>query len=143
MNDKNLKRRAEHLNQRVFNHLIRLLKDESRRIKRNACTALADPDSKMIEPNQRIVMRIEELKKVAEEDLDGFVRRTAEFSLNVVRGWIKEWTEKEPALDIKLRGEYSDKLIFEKKRREKKESKNKADKDKEILKVARRDTIEY
>ena len=78
-------------------------------------------------------------------DLDGFVRRTAEFSLNVVRGWIKEWTDKEPALDIKLRGEPSDKLIFEKKRKEKKESNKKAeaDRDKEILKVARRDTIEY
>ena len=145
LNDKNLKRRAELLNQRVLNHLIRLLKDESRRIKRNACTALADPESRIIEPNQRILRRIEELKKVAEEDLDGFVRRTAEFSLNVVRGWIKEWTDKEPALDIKLRGEPFDKLIFEKKRVEKKESNKKAeaDRDKEILKVARRDTIEY
>lgn len=142
-NDKNLKIRAETLHQLVLNHLFQLLKDDSRRIKRNACSALADPDSKIIEPNQSIVKRIEELKKIAEEDLDGFVRRTAEFCLNVVRGWMKEWTEKEPILNIKLRRDLEDKISNGNKRREMRKIKTNESRDEEILKVARRDTIEY
>ena len=140
--DKNLKSRAETLHQLVLDNLIQLLKDDSRRIKRNACSALADPDSKIIEPNESIVKRIEELKKVAEEDVDGFVRRTAEFSLNVIRGWMKEWTEKEPILNIKLRPDLNDSISDESKKRETKKNKTES-RDKEILKAARRDTIEY
>ena len=40
---------------------------------------------------------------VAEHDIDGFVRRNAEANVNVLMGWIKEWSSKPPTLDIKIR----------------------------------------
>jgi hypothetical protein len=40
---------------------------------------------------------------VAEHDIDGFVRRNAEVSVNVLREWINEWSSKPPTLDIKIR----------------------------------------
>jgi aminopeptidase N len=40
---------------------------------------------------------------VAEHDLDGFIRREAERSANIIREWINEWSAKPPTLLIKLR----------------------------------------
>jgi hypothetical protein len=142
INDNSLKVRSKTLNNLVLSHLIQLLKDESRRIKRNACTALADPDSKIIEPSERIIKSIDKLKKLAEEDLDGFVRRTAEVSLNVIRGWLKEWTDKEPRLDIQVRKDIDDKIkgIKVNKKTKKKDTENK---DEKTLRVSRKDFIEY
>ena len=95
----------EEVNKRVFNSLTQLLKDKRQRVKNNACTALADPDAKVLKPDSRVVNSINELTWVAGHDLDGFVRRVAEDSLNIIREWIKEWAEKPPKIDVKLREE--------------------------------------
>jgi hypothetical protein len=79
------------------------LKDERRRVKINACRALADKDGKVIELNERITKSIAALRLVAEEDVDGFVRRNAEVNLNLIREWLKEWTNTPPKLEIKMR----------------------------------------
>jgi aminopeptidase N len=78
------------------------LKDERRRVKINACTALADKDAKVTKPNERIIKSIKALQVVAEENVDGFVRRNAEVNLNLIREWLKEWTDTPPTLEIKF-----------------------------------------
>ena len=45
----------EDINQRVFSCLKQLLKDKRQRVKNNACTALADPDAKLSEPDARVI----------------------------------------------------------------------------------------
>ena len=55
------------------------------------------------EPNARMIDSINELAWVAGHDLDGFVRRPAEDSLNIIREWIKEWAEKPQKIDVKMR----------------------------------------
>ncbi|MGB8034760.1 MAG: M1 family aminopeptidase, partial [Nitrososphaeraceae archaeon] len=95
----------EETNQRVFDCLKRLLKDKRQRVKINACTAFADSDAKVSEPDARVIDSINELAWVAGHDLDGFVRRPAEDSLNIVREWIKDWAEKPQKIDIKMREE--------------------------------------
>jgi len=92
-------------NRQVFDSLKQLLKDNRQRVKNNACTALADPDAKMTDPNERIIGSINELAWVAGHDLDGFVRRVAEDSLNIIRNWLKEWTDKPPKIDVEMRSE--------------------------------------
>jgi aminopeptidase N len=92
-------------NSQVFDCLKQLLKDNRQRVKNNACTALADPDAKKTDPNERIIDSINELSWVAGHDLDGFVRRVAEDSLNIIRNWLKEWTDKPPKIDVKMRSE--------------------------------------
>ena len=113
-----------------------------RRIKRNACPALADPDAKIVQPNERIRKSIDALKKLAEEDVDGFVRRTAEVSLNVIREWLKEWTDTQPKLDINLRKDIDDK-IDEKKIGEREKNTDPGKNDEKILKVSRKEVLEY
>ena len=98
-----LNTKNEETNQRVFNRLIELLKDNRQRVKENACTALADPDAKPSKPNPRQISSINELILVAERDLDAFVRRVAEDSLHIIKGWIKEWAEKPLKIDVKMR----------------------------------------
>ena len=90
-------------NQRVFDCLKQLLKDKRQRVKINACTALADPDAKVSVPDARVMDSINELTWVAGHDLDGFVRRPAEDSLNIIREWVKEWAEEPPKIDVKMR----------------------------------------
>jgi aminopeptidase N len=83
------------MNQSVFNRLKQLLRDDRRKIKINACSALADEDSKFHTiPDKRTYETIEVLIDVAKNDLDGFVRRKAEHSANTVREWIKDWASK-------------------------------------------------
>lgn len=105
LNDKVKKEKIDKINKRILYHLLTLLKDERRRVKINACTALADKDAKVTKPNVRITKSIEALQVVAEEDVDGFVRRNAEVNLNLIREWLKEWTDKSPTLEIKIRKE--------------------------------------
>jgi len=105
LNDKLKKENIDKTNKRILDHLLTLLKDERRRVKINACTALADKDAKVTEPNERITKSIEALQSVAEEDIDGFVRRNAEVNLNLIREWLKEWTDRPPTLKIKIRKE--------------------------------------
>lgn len=108
--NKNIKEKntkIDNFNQRVFNRLTELLKDDRRRIKINACLALADDaakfDTTVDKPDRRIYESIDALIFVAEHDIDGFVRRNAEASVNVLREWIKEWSSNPPTLDIKIR----------------------------------------
>jgi aminopeptidase N len=93
------------VNQKVFNQLLRLLKDRRRKVKINACKAFADNDAKPSRSDAKIFEAMDALIYVAEHDLDGFVRREAERCANVVREWIKEWSSKPPTLDIKVRKE--------------------------------------
>lgn len=104
LNKDKIKRvKIDKINENVLNHLLSLLKDERRRVKINASIALADKDAKVAELNERITKSIKALKLVAEEDIDGFVRRNAEVNLNLIREWLKEWTNKPPLLEIKVR----------------------------------------
>jgi len=83
------------INQAVFNRLKELLKDDRRKIKINACSALADEDGRFHTiPDKRTYETIEVLIDVAKNDLDGFVRRKAEHSVNIVREWIYTWANK-------------------------------------------------
>ncbi|WP_458743533.1 M1 family aminopeptidase [Candidatus Nitrosocosmicus sp. T] len=83
------------MNQAVFNRLKELLRDDRRKIKINACSALADEDGRFHTiPDKRTYETIEVLINVAKNDLDGFVRRKAEHSANIVREWIKDWASK-------------------------------------------------
>jgi aminopeptidase N len=143
LDDKNLKEKADTLNNNILTHLIQLLKDgEMRRIKRNACTALADSDAKIVQPNERVRKSIDALKKLAEEDVDELVRRTAEVSLNVIREWLKEWTDTQPKLDINLRKDIDDK-IDEKKIGKREKNTDPGNNDEKILKVSRKEVLEY
>ena len=112
-----------------------MLKDKRQRVKINACTALADSDAKVSEPDARVIDSINELAWVAGHDLDGFVRRLAEDSLNIIREWIKEWAEKPPKIDVKMREEG-------KRRYEAMAIKGKEDHEKR-LEVIRRPVLEY
>ena len=105
LNDKVKKEKIDKINKSILYHLLILLKDERRRVKINACTALADKDAKVTKPNERIIKSIEALQVVAEENVDGFVRRNAEVNLNLIREWLKEWTDTPPTLEIKIRKE--------------------------------------
>jgi aminopeptidase N len=97
----NQKTREMHSN--VFDCLLKLLYDDRRRIKVNACSALIDIDAKPSTLEPRLIDSIKSLTDVAEHDLDGFVRRPAERCANIIREWIKEMTSTPPQLDIKLR----------------------------------------
>jgi len=121
-------------NRQVFDCLKELLKDKRQRVKNNACTALADPDAKITDPNERIITSINELAWVAGHDLDGFVRRVAEDSLNIIRSWLKEWTDKPPKIDVTMRSE--------KRKYESITIKGKED-DAQTLNVIRRPVLEY
>jgi aminopeptidase N len=104
-NDDEKNTKLEEMNQKVFNHLLGLLKDKRRKVKINACKAFADNDAKPARPDTKIFEAIDALIYVAEHDLDGFIRREAERCVNIMREWIKEWSSKPPTLDIKLRKE--------------------------------------
>ncbi len=103
LSDKVKKDNIDKTNKKILDHLLTLLKDERRRVKINACTALADKDGKVTELNERITKSIAALRLVAEEDVDGFVRRNSEVNLNLIREWLKEWTNTPPKLEIKIR----------------------------------------
>ncbi|MGH9987906.1 MAG: HEAT repeat domain-containing protein, partial [Nitrososphaeraceae archaeon] len=96
--------RIDETNERVLRQLLVLLNDKRRKIKLNACSSLADEDAKFTNmPNKSTYEVIDALKYLAEHDIDGFVRRRAETSLNVLRKWIKEWSTKTPTLELKIR----------------------------------------
>ena len=83
------------MHQAVFNRLKDLLKDDRRKIKINACSALADKDGRFHTiPDKQTYETIHALIDVAKNDMDGFVRRKAEHSANVVREWINHWSSK-------------------------------------------------
>jgi aminopeptidase N len=150
LNDKVKKKNIDKINKSILNHLLTLLKDERRRVKINSCTALADKDAKVTEPNERITKSIEALQSVAEEDVDGFVRRTAEVNLNLIREWLKEWTDKPPKLEIKFRKEVS--VVASKMKEEEEEEKIRKENEEieennkqyeKIQRAARKERLEY
>jgi aminopeptidase N len=149
LNDKVKKKNIDKTNKSILNHLLTLLKDERRRVKINSCTALADKDAKVTEPNERITKSIEALQSVAEEDVDGFVRRTAEVNLNLIREWLKEWTDKPPKLEIKFRKEVSvvaSKMKEEEEEKIRKENEEIEENNKQYEKIqraARKERLEY
>jgi aminopeptidase N len=93
------------ISQKVFSNLLQLLKDKRRRVKINACKALADPDAKQSSLDSKTFKTVEELINVAEHDLDGSVRKEAERSINIIREWISEWSRVPLTLKIKIREE--------------------------------------
>jgi aminopeptidase N len=97
--------KMQEMNQKVFDRLLELLKDKRRLVKMNACKAFADNESKPSKPDVKLFKNLEELIFVAEHDLDGFIRREAERSANIIKEWINEWSAKPSSLLIKLREE--------------------------------------
>ena len=156
LNDKVKKEKIDKTNKSILNHLLTLLKDERRRVKINTCTALADKDAKVTEPNERITKSIDAIQSIAEEDVDGFVRRNAEVNLNLIREWLKEWTDKPPTLEIKIRKEVVEEVGVSKMKEEEEEEIRKDEskeenevivendrKYEEIQRAARKERLEY
>jgi hypothetical protein len=79
------------------------LRDERRRIKINAYNSLADIDANTSDLDPRLTNSIKLLMEVAEHDLDGFVRSSAERSLMLFENGIKELVSNPTKIDIKLR----------------------------------------
>jgi aminopeptidase N len=100
-NEKNAK--LEEINRKVFKRLLELLQDSKRKVKINACKAFAEPDAKPSMPDASTVETIEALVRVAERDIDAFVRREAERCANIIREWIKEWSDKPLTVKTSLR----------------------------------------
>jgi hypothetical protein len=90
------------------------------------------------ELDARVIDSINELTGVATHDLDGFVRRPAEDSLNIIRQWIKEWVEEPPKIDVKMREQKEEKMKYQAIAR-----KGKEEDYEEKLEVIRRSVIEY
>ena len=103
------------MNNKVFAHLIKMLTDKRREIKINACTALADPDAIGSKPDGMTIETIDALISVSEHDVDGFVRKKTERTLNILREWIKEWADKPPLIELKIREKADPIEIIEKK----------------------------
>jgi aminopeptidase N len=95
--------RLQEMNRKVFSLLLELLQDSKRKVKINACKAFAEPDAKPSTPDTSTFRTIEALIHVAEHDVDGFVRREAERCANIIKEWIKEWSEKSLTVDTLLR----------------------------------------
>ena len=147
VNDTIMKAKAEKMNKEVFEHLLKLLSDESRRIKNNVCTALADKDAKVTKPTVQLTKSIESLQSIAEKDVDGFVRRVAEVNLNLIREWLKEWTATPPELEINIRKEVAPKkkeeIPDEEKEEVRKERSEKNNEYERIQRTASKDVLEY
>jgi hypothetical protein len=85
--------KKQETNQLIFDYLKKLLKDKRQKVKTNTCTALADPDAKVLKPDTRFIDSINEFTRVAGHELNGVVRRTAEDSLTIIKESVKEWVE--------------------------------------------------
>jgi hypothetical protein len=146
-NDTIMKAKAEKMNKEVFEHLLKLLSDESRRIKNNVCTALADEDAKVTKPTTQLTKSIESLQSIAEKDVDGFVRRVAELNLNLIREWLKEWTTTPPELEINIRKEVvpkkKEEMPDEEKGEVRKEESEKNNQYERIQRTANKNVLEY
>ncbi len=90
------------MNMVVFDRLKELLRDDRRKIKINACAALSDDDAKFdTNPDKRTYESIDELIDTARNDIDGFVRRKAEGSANIIREWVAAWANKPLTINAK------------------------------------------
>ena len=95
--------RIDEIHQKIFEQLSNLLKDKRRKIKINACSSLADECKHMPKMDKRMNAAMFVLEYVAEHDIDGYVRRQAETSLNAIRKRINELSGKPRTLDLKIR----------------------------------------
>jgi aminopeptidase N len=100
-----LRNKTKEANNKVFDQLMTLLKDKRFNLQIDACISLVDPDAIVLKPDAKILEAIEELTWIAEHDLDGWVRREAEVSLNKMRKWIRDWLDKPLDLVISIREE--------------------------------------
>jgi aminopeptidase N len=107
------------INEHVFCQLIMLLNEPRFRIQQNACNALVnkqakpflmldkeDKNRKIFLPDNYVKGSIKQLTSVAQNDLDGWVRRSAEESLNKIKDWFIEWVDTKLDLKIDLRKSY-------------------------------------
>jgi aminopeptidase N len=109
-----IRNKDKKVNIRVFDQLMNLLKDNRFNLQIDACISFVDPDAEVLKPDAKLLEAIEELTWVAEHDLDGWVRREAEVSVNKMRKWIKNWLDKPMNLILKIREEEEEKDLEEK-----------------------------
>lgn len=93
----------KNLNDEVFSQLIdildiSLINDTRRRIKTTAASSLVDPDALEAVPDQRIFQTINTLASVVQYDVDGFVRKSVERNLYVVRDYLTKWISEPPEI---------------------------------------------
>ena len=100
-----LRNKNKEVNNKVFDQLMILLKDKRFNLQIDACVSLVDPDATVLKPDAKLLEAIEELTWIAQHDLDGWVRREAEVSLNKMRKWIKDWLDKPLDLVVSIREE--------------------------------------
>ncbi|HSF50065.1 MAG TPA: M1 family aminopeptidase [Nitrososphaeraceae archaeon] len=104
------------INEQVFCQLIMLLNEPRFGLQQNACKSLVskrakpflhpdknDKTKKIFQPDEYVKETIKQLTRVAENDLDGWVRRDAETSLNKIKDWFIEWTDAKLDLKVNLR----------------------------------------
>lgn len=101
------------INRKVFFQLISLLNEPRFGLQQAVCRSLVhkraipytkkDNKPKMFLPDEYTKETIEKLTNVAENDLDGWVRREAEVSLNKIKDWFTEWSDSELILDRDIR----------------------------------------
>lgn len=93
------------LNDKVFDQLvnlldIELLNDSRRRIKINAALSLVDPDALGTVPDQKTFKTINVLTSVVQYEVDGFVRKSVERSLYVIRDYLTKWIDNPPTIEF-------------------------------------------
>ena len=103
-----LRNKDKKVNNKVFNQLKDLLKDNRFNLQIDACISFVDPDAEVLKPDAKLLEAIEELTWVAEHDLDGWVRKEAELSVKKMRKWIIDWLEKPMDLILRTRNEEKD-----------------------------------
>jgi aminopeptidase N len=93
------------LNDKVFDQLvnlldIELLNNSRRRIKINAASSLVDPDALGTVPDQKTFKTINVLTSVVQYEVDGFVRKSVERSLYVIRDYLTKWIESPTTIEF-------------------------------------------
>ena len=70
-----------------------------------ALTSLVRIKNKVDKPDDKVMGAIDEFTWIAQHDIDGWVRRVAETSLNDIRKWIRDWLKQPIKLEYKIREE--------------------------------------
>ena len=100
------KRNIIDLNQCVFNRLIELLDvkslDNSRwQVKIRAATSLVDSDALSSIPDDKTFRTMNTLISAVQYDVNGFVQKSIERSLYVLRDYLKKWIDNPPTIEFK------------------------------------------
>ena len=100
------KRNIIDLNQCVFNRLIELLDvkslDNSRwQVKIRAATSLVDSDALSSIPDDKTFRTMNTLISAVQYDVNGFVQKSIERSLYVLRDHLKKWIDNPPTIEFK------------------------------------------